>query len=516
MQTYTKITNDFTGAELPGKIDENLNSIKSNFSGTAFPTENLVEGMTCYRTDLDTEYKYIGGAWKVSGIATQVEAENGTNDTKVMTPKGVDYRLNKDRAIKTYTSLSSLGLSYESTIVEICETLPANSMLTFYVSALASSANYLKDNPPPTSGLLEIVKGANTSIPVKLFLSGQNAIDDYYGIYTIYNNLGFSGWKGIAFKENDVIPVEQGGTNANTVDGVRNNLNVRVQTFTALEQLGLSDAATPVEIARALPENSELNFYARSAVHSNLGNPINGSCRIEKRSTAGYVTVNFFLYAQTSNDTFYGVYSSYNNVGFTGWNRIMLQKDAFYIGSDQKTMGEIVSGDDLNTYVNAGTYLCRSSDIAKSLLNCPHTTSNFRLIVIKNLEGYVFQMIFPTSSKRPYTRALYSSGTVWSEWGELATKNALSMPSSTRIIIEKGVTSYTAPTDGWLCIYATATTNYANIEINNGKNTFRSPLTGDTWYGNTLFPCRKNEVLSITYNNCTTLTSYFYSAQSEV
>ena len=85
MQTYTRITNDFTGVELPGKIDENLQSLKSDFSGTAFPTEHLVEGMTCYRTDLDTEYRYVGGSWKVSGIATQAEAEEGTDNIKSMT-----------------------------------------------------------------------------------------------------------------------------------------------------------------------------------------------------------------------------------------------------------------------------------------------------------------------------------------------------------------------------------------------------------------------------------------------
>lgn len=124
-----------------------------------------------------------------------------------------------------------------------------------------------------------------------------------------------------------VLPIELGGTGANTAQDVRENLNVRLQTFTSLAQLGLADTATPVEIARALPENSELNFYARTAIYTNMSFPIGGSCRVEKRSTASYSTVNFFVYAQTTPVFYYGVYSSYNNIGFSGWKKVMTENN---------------------------------------------------------------------------------------------------------------------------------------------------------------------------------------------
>ena len=107
MQTYTIITNDFTGAELPGKIDENLQSLKSDFSGTVFPTEHLVEGMTCFRTDQKKVYRLMSDliTWKLESdlnydggvtVATQAQAEAGTDNTVVMTPLRVKQSVQKN------------------------------------------------------------------------------------------------------------------------------------------------------------------------------------------------------------------------------------------------------------------------------------------------------------------------------------------------------------------------------------------------------------------------------------
>lgn len=81
------------------KINNNFLAVASDFSGTAFPTNNLVDGMTCYRTDQNKIYRYINGSWVVDtdlsivdkivitdDKATQAEAEAGTNDTKYITP----------------------------------------------------------------------------------------------------------------------------------------------------------------------------------------------------------------------------------------------------------------------------------------------------------------------------------------------------------------------------------------------------------------------------------------------
>ena len=125
MQTYTRITNEFTGVELPGKIDENLQSLKSDFSGTAFPTSNLVEGMTCFRTDQKKVYRLMSdlNTWKLESdlnydggvtVATQAQAEEGTDNTVVMTPLRVKQSVQKNApapAVMTGASASAGGKS---------------------------------------------------------------------------------------------------------------------------------------------------------------------------------------------------------------------------------------------------------------------------------------------------------------------------------------------------------------------------------------------------------------------
>ena len=101
------------------KINKNFSAVASDFAGTAFPTNNLVEGMKCYRTDLKKVYRYTisnnddgstVGTWVVDtdlsiankivitdDKASQAEAEAGVNDEKYITPlmlvKALLYRI---------------------------------------------------------------------------------------------------------------------------------------------------------------------------------------------------------------------------------------------------------------------------------------------------------------------------------------------------------------------------------------------------------------------------------------
>ncbi len=53
----------------------NENTLRSNFSGTSFPTEAVV-GQICYREDLDIEYQYKGnGVWEESGSNSKVSKD---------------------------------------------------------------------------------------------------------------------------------------------------------------------------------------------------------------------------------------------------------------------------------------------------------------------------------------------------------------------------------------------------------------------------------------------------------
>lgn len=62
-ELHTFDGNEVIATELPNLLNTNFNLIKSDFAGTSFPTSDLIEGMTCYRTDLKVVYRYIGGEW---------------------------------------------------------------------------------------------------------------------------------------------------------------------------------------------------------------------------------------------------------------------------------------------------------------------------------------------------------------------------------------------------------------------------------------------------------------------
>lgn len=163
------------------------------------------------------------------------------------------------------------------------------------------------------------------------------------------NGVPFDGTEDITI----VNTISQGGTGANTAADARNNLNLRLRTYTALGQLGLADTATPAQIANALPEHSEVHFYARTSVHTGLNLPSGGSLRIEKRSTAGYSTVNFFLYSQTTTPVYYAVYSTYNDVGFSGWVRIPNENNFPALDYDSK----VALSMDVNNTMAADGYI---------------------------------------------------------------------------------------------------------------------------------------------------------------
>lgn len=78
-----------------------LNTLRSNFSGTIFPTD-AVAGQTCYRTDENKEYQFNGTTWVESNsnstIAKEVELSKGTLES---VSDRLDVSLNKDGTLKT-------------------------------------------------------------------------------------------------------------------------------------------------------------------------------------------------------------------------------------------------------------------------------------------------------------------------------------------------------------------------------------------------------------------------------
>lgn len=94
MQKYKEIKDTDLVKDSRQTINDNVQTLLSNNSGTAFPTDNLVEGMRCYRTDLKKAYTLTDAAnkkWEADGAgvsewATGKEYKKGSlvyHDTDV-------------------------------------------------------------------------------------------------------------------------------------------------------------------------------------------------------------------------------------------------------------------------------------------------------------------------------------------------------------------------------------------------------------------------------------------------
>lgn len=473
MQEYNRIEDTEYISDAPSRLNKNMESIATDFSGASFPTENLFVGMKCLRTDENKiyrlyenasnqlvwqhEYTIINGGIKVKEaeeatkdangkaitsyvadvevgsaqgkikvtdgtgksteftsytIATQSQAEAGTDNDSVMTALRVKNGIDKQRPLKTYTSFLQLGFTETPSLTELLEAMPSQSK---FIRDLTQSTG--QSIGLPDGGLLEITKGQRVDLAsIQLHKDGG---DD------VTRKMWYENWaRGqTSFNWQEVI------TYADNGDTARTNLNLRLQTFTSLEQLGLDDTATPEQIAKALPENSEISFYAINAMKPTLGHPVNGSCRIEKRSTASYSTVNFFLYAQRTVDMHYAVYSTYNNSGFSGWHKFAIN----------------------------------------GALSMPYTGAGGITISVSALTG----------------------------------------------------DGYTAPNDGWVAVACTskATANASWARIYNSSrqalSVSQSMYNGET--GRLLFPVAKGGVVKMSKGeNITIDQAYFYPAQSEV
>lgn len=85
MQDYAPLGSTATTTVKDGILnhEKNINALRSTYSGTAFPAENLVAGLKCYRTDLGKTYTYNGKTWDDSVNTSSLTV---SGETSVPTP----------------------------------------------------------------------------------------------------------------------------------------------------------------------------------------------------------------------------------------------------------------------------------------------------------------------------------------------------------------------------------------------------------------------------------------------
>ena len=94
MQKYKEINGNDYVKDSRTTINETMRSIQSMNSGTAFPTNNLFEGMKCYRTDLKKTYTLTdveNNTWVEDAHATlSDEATHAASATKLQTARSLN------------------------------------------------------------------------------------------------------------------------------------------------------------------------------------------------------------------------------------------------------------------------------------------------------------------------------------------------------------------------------------------------------------------------------------------
>lgn len=102
------------------------------------------------------------------------------------------------------------------------------------------------------------------------------------------------------------------------------------------------------------------------------------------------------------------------------------QIDKNYLDYNLANSIQINNGDDLNNYVEYGTFISQNATISSTLLNCPVSSNGFKLVVERvNGFGYsntVRQTIYEGNANKYGLTRLIANG-VGSEWNEIITRN---------------------------------------------------------------------------------------------
>ena len=100
MQEYSDVLESNTVQEMRTIVNGNLNTLRSTHAGEAFPTENLVLGMKCFRSDEKKTYTLVS----LDPVEWSVEATGGTSE---ITPE-IEEKI-KNLLINSQTYLGFVG-----------------------------------------------------------------------------------------------------------------------------------------------------------------------------------------------------------------------------------------------------------------------------------------------------------------------------------------------------------------------------------------------------------------------
>ena len=204
-------------------------------------------------SNVEPQWGAVGGAnisdgacfWKLrwkhwsKEVATQSQAEKGTDNVTVVTPLRTKQAIDKQRPIKTYTSLAELGLSNDATEADVFNAMGVNAELafSFYQN---SYPNFTLLNTIKKDGFIKFSSASNRNL--MLFMPSNEK-------YCYVGNV---------FQGNVIWDMFSSASEH------------QIKTFTSLEQLGLDDTATEGDVLNAMPPHSKLAILFEMARYKNF------------------------------------------------------------------------------------------------------------------------------------------------------------------------------------------------------------------------------------------------------
>lgn len=163
MQKYKEINGNDYVKDSRTTINETMQSIQSMNSGTAFPTNNLFEGMKCYRTDLKKTYTLTdveNNTWVEDAHATlSDEATHAATATKVVTKAATGASANIAEATMAANDLARIRVSGETNAGELALETADNGSEPI----VARQYTGIYETPVRTAKILD--ESGNTSFP---------------------------------------------------------------------------------------------------------------------------------------------------------------------------------------------------------------------------------------------------------------------------------------------------------------------------------------------------------------
>ena len=180
-------------------------------------------------------------------------------------------------------------------------------------------------------------------------------------------------------------------------------------------------------------------FFPQAYTPVNIPVGVNGWLLVMKGSGSNIVKQVWYRQG-TANTNSYNTFERYKaGDTWSEWIKFLTEKDYYSALNSGNTA--IPENADLNDYLTAGVYSCTDSTVAKTLVNCPHIDSNFKLIVNKNRGNsdifYGYQMIVGTMGANPvrdvcvYYRGITTNNNnvyVFSKWKIMSGSTVADVP----------------------------------------------------------------------------------------